>query len=405
MRISTRTIFESGTSQLGTLQSQMARTQMQLSTNKRILTPSDDPIASARALEVTQSKSVNEQFGANRDNARNSLVMVEQSLGNATNLLQDVKTMVVRAGNAALSNTDLKSIADEIEGRMEDLLGIANSSDGSGDYLFSGYKTSTQPFTRTAAGAEYNGDQGARELQVSTSRKLPVSDSGASVFLSNATGNGRFETRADPGNAARGGTGVVSTGTSESALTNHDYSISFTVTPAGTTYTVTDDTLGAVVGAPDQPFKTGEKIAFDGVALDIKGAPANGDKFTVEPSEKRSVFESITELVSALRAGKTGDGPSAAMANALNKAHENIGNSIDNVLSVRSSVGSRLNELDYLDSAGDDLDIQYSSTLSELQDLDMVKAITEFTQQQFALEAAQKSFKAMSGLSLFNFIG
>lgn len=406
MRISSRTIFESGTNQLGTLQSQLARTQMQLATQKRILTPSDDPIASARALEVSQSKSVNEQFAVNRDNARGSLAMVEQALGNATSLLQDVKTLVVSAGNATMSNADLKSIADEIEGRMEDLLGVANTRDGSGEYLFAGFKSSTQPFTRTASGASYGGDQGQREIQVSASRKLAISDSGASVFESNGTGNGKFETRADPGNAARGGTGVISVGTAETALLNHNYSISFSVAAGATTYTVTDDSLGgAVVNPANRPFVSGEKIEFDGVAFDIKGAPANGDIFTVERTAKRSVFESMNEVITALRAGKTGDGASAALANALNKANENIANSIDNVLSVRSSVGSRLSEIDYLDSAGAELDVQYAGTLSELQDLDMAKAITEFTQQQFALEAAQKSFKTLSGLSLFNYIG
>ena len=74
------------------------------------------------------------------------------------------------------------------------------------------------------------------------------------------------------------------------------------------------------------------------------------------------------------------------------------------MLSVRAEVGSRLKELDTLDSAGDDLDLQYASTLSGLQDLDMVKAISLFSQQQITLQAAQKSFTSISGLSLFNYI-
>ena len=74
------------------------------------------------------------------------------------------------------------------------------------------------------------------------------------------------------------------------------------------------------------------------------------------------------------------------------------------MLSVRAEVGSRLKEIDTLDSAGDDLDLQYASTLSGLQDLDMVKAISLFSQQQITLQAAQKSFTSISGLSLFNYI-
>jgi flagellar hook-associated protein 3 FlgL len=79
-------------------------------------------------------------------------------------------------------------------------------------------------------------------------------------------------------------------------------------------------------------------------------------------------------------------------------------NALDNVLTVQASVGSRMKELDNLDSTGDDLNIQYQSTLSNLQDLDMVKAISLFSQQQQTLQAAQMSFKTMSGLSLFNYI-
>jgi flagellar hook-associated protein 3 FlgL len=79
-------------------------------------------------------------------------------------------------------------------------------------------------------------------------------------------------------------------------------------------------------------------------------------------------------------------------------------NALNNVLTVQASVGARLKEIDYLDSTGTDLDTQYTSTLSDLQDLDLAAAISLYTQQQQTLQAAQVSFKTMSGLSLFNYI-
>ena len=66
MRISTSTMYESGATRLSELQSSLMRTQQQISANRRILTPADDPVASARALEVTQSQSINKQFATNR---------------------------------------------------------------------------------------------------------------------------------------------------------------------------------------------------------------------------------------------------------------------------------------------------------------------------------------------------
>ena len=102
MRISTRMIYEQGSTQLNNLQSALNRTQMQLSTNRRNLTPADDPIASARALEVTQSQALNTQFVTNRSNATNFLSQEELALKSTTNLIADVQELVVKAGNPGL---------------------------------------------------------------------------------------------------------------------------------------------------------------------------------------------------------------------------------------------------------------------------------------------------------------
>lgn len=405
MRISTRSIFETGTNQLGTLQSQIAKTQMQLSTNRRILTPSDDPIASARALEITQSQSVNAQFAVNRANARDALSHVELALGNATGLLQDVKTLAISAGNAALQQSDREALATELAGRLEDLMGIANSSDGMGNYLFSGYRTTTQPFTRTAAGTvSYGGDFGQRELQVGSARKLEVSESGAALFVDIPTGNGKFSTAAVAGNT---GTGVISQGNvSNPAVFNSDsYQLEFDMTdPVNPTYTITNTTTSTVV-ATAQPFKAGEAITVGGMTFDVKGSPADGDRFDVEPARRQSVFKTIDDLITVLRTPNPTATDRDKATIELSKIGQNLSNALDNVLTSRSTVGARMKELDYLDSAGEDLDIQYAARKSELEDLDMVKAISQFSQQQFALEAAQKSFKTLSGLSLFNYIG
>jgi flagellar hook-associated protein 3 FlgL len=406
LRISTNAIFQAGTSQLNTLQSQMAKTQTQLSTNRRILTAADDPIASARALELTQSKSMNTQFATNRTNAKSSLSMVDQTLQDVSAQIQDVQSLIVTAGNASYSQSDRLALATELEGRLTDLIGLANTTDGSGTYLFSGYATTTQPFSQTPTGAAYQGDQGQRSLQVGSARKMPISESGSAIFDAITTGNGSFQTQASSTNT---GAGIVSPGavTDRSKLTGHDYAISFKVsgTPAVTTYTVTDkSTSPATDLLADQPYTAGATISFDGMSLDVKGAPAHGDSFTVEPSQKQSVFTTITDLIATLRAPSDGSAGKAALANGLNTASSNMQNALNNVLTVQASVGARLKEIDYLDSTGTDLDTQYTSTLSDLQDLDLAAAISLYTQQQQTLQAAQVSFKTMSGLSLFNYI-
>ncbi|MEG2962221.1 MAG: flagellar hook-associated protein 3, partial [Janthinobacterium sp.] len=226
------------------------------------------------------------------------------------------------------------------------------------------------------------------------------------------TGNGKFTTAAATANFTRGGSGVISGGTvtDPSALTGHKYSIDFKVTGTGTdavtTYTVTDATLGQTVPNPAVPipYKAGDAITFDGQQVNITGKPADQDSFTLEPSAKESLFTTVKNLIGVLRQPGSGDAGQARLTNGLNAAHNILDTAYDNVLSVRAEVGSRMKELDYLDSAGDDLDIQYATTLSDLQDLDMVKAISTFSQQQVTLQAAQKSFTSISGLSLFNYI-
>ena len=405
MRISTRTIYENATTQLNSLQSQMARTQNQLATNKRNLTAADDPIASARALEVTQSQSLNTQYGTNRTNAGSSLSLVESALTNGSDLVMDVQTLVVQAGNGTLSKSDRLQIATEIEVRMQDLLGIANTADGSGGYLFSGYKGSTIPFMQTDSGAVYQGDQGQRKLQVGSSRSIAISDSGSAIFENNRTGNGSYQTRMVAGNT---GGAVATSGsvTDPSKLTGHNYTLEFKVDNGTTTYSVADTSSSphrAVMS--DEPYVGGKQIAFEGTSFTITGAPANGDKFEVKPSEKESIFTTMTNLVNALRDSGEDTNGLATLSNKLNTASEGLKSSLDNMLTVRASVGSRMKELDYLEDQGSDLNIQYKGTLSKLQDLDIVKAISDYATQQSTLEAAQKSFKTMSGLSLFNYIG
>lgn len=422
MRISTKSIYEAGTLQMNSLQSAMARTQLQLSTNRRILAPSDDPIASSRVLEITQSQSINTQLATNRTNAKNFLSQEELALGGTHDLITAVKVLAVNAGNGSMTDADRNSLAVELEGRMNDLMGIANSSDGAGGYLFSGFKSTTLPYTATATGAVYAGDQGQRELQVGATRFLPISDSGTEVFDSNLTGNGTFATGGTPSNR---GAGIISAGTvvDASQLTGHSYTIDFTGSGSTLGYTVTDITANQLLGqdpplplnAAPTPFASGEAIQFDGMAFTITGNPAGdvagppaiaGDQFTVKPSTKEPLFTTLKNLLGVIR-NQDSSTPAgqANLTNGLNVAQQLLDTAFSNVLTIRSDLGTRMKEItDYLDSSGTDLDIQYQNAIGDLQDLDVIKATSLFAQQKVTLEAAQRSFTMMSGLSLFNYI-
>ena len=408
MRISTSSIYNANVNLLNQQQSKLLHTQQQIATQRRLLTPADDPIASARALKISQADATNSQYAINRNAVQHSASLAESVLQSVTNLLQDVRTIAVNAGNGGLNSSDRQTLATDLSGRLDELLSLANSTDGVGNYLFSGFQGRTQPFSNGIAGVQYQTDDGQRLIQVDSSRQMAASDSGADIFMRVKNGNGKFIAQAATANI---GSGIVSQGvvTDPALLTGNNYQVTFSVAAGVTTYGVTNVTPGAAVPvpvAPGTPYVSGQVISFDGMQFDITGAPADGDVFTAAPSTNESLFETIFNLITALRTPNPLGGAVAAadFTNSNNQALNNLDRGIDNVTTVRASLGSRLRELDSLQISGENMGVQFKQTLSQLQDVDLNKAISDLTQQQITLEAAQKSFLAVSGLSLFDFM-
>ena len=415
MRISTSAIYDAGIRTMQQQTERLMQVQQQIASGRRIVTPADDPVAAARVLEVSQSQAINTQHGTNAGSASDSLVLEESILGSVTGLLQNVRVIAINAGNPVLSANDRASLANELRGSYQELLGLANSTDGSGQYLFSGYQGGIRPFSESAPGSiVYGGDQGQRVIQVSPSRQIAVSDAGVDVFQRIADGNGTFAALAVTGN---GGSGLIDGGTLLDAskwndpANSKDYTIKFSVTGGVTTYDILDNAAGgaSILAAP-RVYTSGSNIdfsqagppAFDyGAQVSISGAPADGDSFTVKASTKQQdVFQTINDLVNLLQTSPSG----TALANGLAASLRNLDNAMENISTVRASTGARMRELDAVKSTGDDRALQYSQTLSRLQDLDYAKAASELMQQQLNLEAAQKSFVKVSGLSLFNYL-
>ena len=310
MRVSNNTSYELGIAALNRQQTTQVKTLEQISSGRRMLTPADDPSAYARAMEVSQAESVNMQQATNRQYAASNFAMLEGILGDVTNMLQNAQQLVVSAGNGTLNDSGRIDIATELRGNLGELLGLANRTDGNGQYLFSGFQGSTKPFADTGSGVQYFGDEGLRMIQVSASRQLAVNESGREVF---------------------------------------------------------------------------ERI------------PASG-------GGNQSVFKTISNLIDILETPVVTPADKTALANGLRVAQTDLANALDNVLSVRASVGIRMKELDTLNDSGDDLSIQYKQQLAELQDVDYAKAISSLTQQQSYLEATQMAFIKVQGLSLFDFL-
>lgn len=402
MRISTSTLYATGLSRLSELQSGMLKAQQQISTGRRILTPADDPVAAARALDLTQGQSVNAQYGSNRMNAKSALSQEEGALQSLTNLIQDIREQSIIAGNGALDDTQRGFIATELRGRFEHLLGIGNSRDGTGNFLFAGYQSTAEPFAISGGNAQYVGDQGKKLLQVGAARQMAVGDSGDAVFM-NIPGSGTLTSAADFANTGNAGISraVVFNAAALPTPARSSYDITFDVTAGVTSYSI--DTVPPVTGV----YTSGAPIQFEGLELMVTdgAAPiATGDRFTVRPSRTQSLFTTVNDLINLLETPAVGTTPRANLTYGLGVATKNLDSALDSVLAIRTSVGSRLKEIDSLDDAGEDRNIQYALAISNLQDVDPYKAISDLTQHQITLEAAQKSFMQISRLSLFDML-
>lgn len=304
MRISTNTFFDQGIGKITSLQADQSRLQGQIATGKRFSNPSDDPVAAARALEVSQQKEMNATYANTRTVAKTNLETVEASLTNITNLLVAAQSTLVAAGNGAYSNLERGFVATDLKNSLDALVGLANGKDAYGTYLYAGYNSEVAPFTPTGAGATYNGDNNVQQLKVDAQRLMDVSVSGQEVFLANGT----------------------------------------------------------------------------------------------------DVFSTLNDIINLLNTPITDATTQAAFSNGLATAMTNMQSSVDNIMNVRAAVGSKLNELDTLDISGQDRDLQYAKSLSEIQDLDYAEALSEFAKNQTIMEAAQKSFSSTAQLSLFDFI-
>ena len=396
MRVSTRAAFINGVGLMQRLQSALDQTQRQIASGRRILTPSQDPIAAARSLEIRESLSRLEQFDRNGTIAANRLSLEESALGSVNNVLQRVRELALQANNATQSDETRSLIAVEIRERLDQLVQLANTRDGNGRYLFSGNLEEAQTVTRSGAVFTYNGDQGQRMIQIGEGREVADSDPGSRVFFGVREGNGVFTVA--PG-AANTGTGVVgaSSVVDPTQYDQDQYTVRFI---APDSYEVLDSSAAVVASGAYQP---GDTITFRGIEFAVNGQPAVADEFVAAPSRLTNVFAIVDRLAAAIDTTVFDDVMRAEMANGINSGIVGIDQALGNVLDTRTQVGSRLAAIENQVDTNGAYALTFRETLANIEDLDYAEAISRLSMQATTLEAAQKSFIRTQQLSLFNY--
>ena len=398
MRLSTSAMHELAVAAMLRQQAELAKTQNQIATGKRVQRPSDDPVAAAQLYELARAQSQTEQFGKNGAAATGRLQLEEQALADAGTVLQRVRELVLQSNTATLTNSDRQSIADELKSRIGELQAIGNRKDTNGDYLFSGYAAGMQPFTRgSSSSMTYSGDAGTRQLQVDSALYIADANPGSEVFMDIAAGNGLFTTAVAATNV---GSGLLDTGSivDRTQWVPDRYTVSFT---SASTWQVTDSASNVVATGN---YTSGGAIAFRGVQVSVSGSPAAGDQFSVQSAGTQDVFTTLDGIVAVLQSGVNNDATRAQMNSALNASLQQVDQATEHLVAVRSGVGARLSLLDDTDSTRQNQTTDLAASVSQLQDLDYASAVTRMNQQYVGLQAAQQSYASISKLSLFNYL-
>lgn len=410
MRLSNNLMYQSSLNSILNNQQNVSKAQEQVNTQRRVLTASDDPAATSRALLYTDRIQSNEQFSKNITMLTSRLTTQESVLENIKGSLEKAHTLAIQAGNSAYSDIDREGIAEEIKAIQSSVLDLMNSKTEDGKYIFSGYQDTTQTYTFNSSTGkyEYGGDQGQHKIKVASGVDIRSSDNGFEIF---EKVNARLSIESNDG--------VVSGGITDAkvyvreqgqfdkfhkdnynadpnaAAGANTYNI---ITTAGTPNTYQVEQGGTVIESGN--FE-GSKVKFAGMEIDISPVATGQVDFTLEAPQKENVLNTLNDLIAGLTDPTiTQEDYEQVLADAMTQ----IDNGKNQVSLTQAGLGGRLNTTEKVTQSNADLDINNKASRADLVELDMAEAITELTKQETSLQASQATFGRLANLSLFDYL-
>lgn len=411
LRLSTSQSFDSGLAQLQKRQQELTDSQQRLTSGKRVQRASDDPAAAARAERALAAISRHDASQRALDAGRNALTLAEGALGNAGDLLQQVRETLIAAGNGSYSDGERAALADALQSLRAQLLTAANRSDGAGGFVFGAQGSAEPPFIDASGGVVFRGTSG--DAMNALDEALPQTLDASREWLAARSGNGLFATRNASAVPAQAGAWIDAgrvtdpsaffAATSPPAVAdpaNLDYQISFANGAGGTTLTVTKD--GVATALTNVPFVSGQAIEIDGMAFTISGAPTTSDAFELRlSSNSQSIFDTLdraaAELRTPLRSG-------AAVSQGVQRAIVDVDASMGALQGLRARVGEVLNRADGIEARIAEQKVTAQTERSNAEDLDMVEAVSLFQNRQSGYQAALQAYASVQRLSLFQYL-
>ena len=392
MRIATAHGYDNTMDNLNNRQAGLADLQEKLSAGKRVLRASDDPTAMAQAERAMNRTKRIDTEQRTLSGMKNSITLAESNLGDSIDNLQTIRDLVLNAGNGTYNATNRTSLAQQMSALRDRLFNQANSKDTNGIPLFGGLGGPSESFTDSAGGVTFNGTPGQKSSSLTA---IPGTLDGSTIWNRVPTGNGVFNISLGSSNT---GTLYSDPGTvvNPSALTGNNYTVTFSIVGGATKYSVPNSTPPIV----NVNFIEGQAIQFDGISISPKGTPSNGDTLTIAPSTNVSLFTVLDNAINSIN-NSSGNN---VMNHALNKALSEIDAGLSRLQSGRGQAGDLLNRADLIDSNQIARTNQIQNDRSRAEDIDMVKGISDFQNQQTAYDAALKTYAQVQRLSLFTYM-
>ncbi len=411
-RVGTANMYDNALRNLGARQTSLTTLQENLTSGKRVVRASDDPVSAAQAERALNRLSRIQTEQRALETQRNAIAQAESSLGDAVNLVQNFRELVVNAGSATLTPNDRATIANQLQGLREQLVEVANRKDTNGIPLLGALGGALAPFLGPLSSSPDYVFDGLPGQTASNGVTIPGTVDGDAAFMFDPNRDGVYTAGVSTIPNSRQLTTTAITPVNKNLITGDNYTITFSAVGPGATagtstatYTLTNTTTGVsspAVTVPDYPTDKPVTISVTGIpglAFDIKGNPDNGDTITVQPSP--SMFSTLDSAINGIRNAPNSNAAIQAVGQAL--ANMDVG--LERLHNIRGFAGELLNRADRITGDQDKRSIQLEGDRSRAEDLDMIKGISDFQNQQVGYEAALKSYAQVQKLSLFNFIG
>ena len=411
LRLSSASSYDNAIRNIGTRQTNLSTLQENLTSGKRVVRASDDPTsASVAERALTRINRIATDQRA-LESQRNAITQAESVLGDVTDALQRFRVLTVSAGNGTYSSVERKTIAQEMQGLRDQIFALANREDSNGLPLFSALGSALKPFVGPQASAPDYTFNGLPGQSTSTSLSIANGLDGDSAFMLTPKRDAAYNVGLNNGNISLK-TSAVSI--SDAAVVNgSSYNISnIRLTPgaaSGTSkasYDLTETLAGSTTALPTisasgPDFPSTDKnipLAVPGLSLTLTGTPSTGD--TVSITSNASLFSVLDKAISGI--GGASNNNTAAQA--VSQALYNIDIGMQRVSAARGQAGELMNRADRISDNQEKRSTQMEADRSRVEDLDMVKGISDFQNQQSGLTAALQTYAQIQKLSLFNYI-